>query len=406
MSRNNIIEDFPLLTLKQAKKPFVYLDSAATSQKPKSVIEAEKVWYERFNANIHRGVYDLAENATKMYEGTRGKVANFINAANPKSISFNRGATAGINTVVQAWVKYHLQAGDIIVLTEMEHHANIVPWQILAAEKKLKIRYWPIDNQGNLADVNYDELFANVKILSLTHVSNVLGTINPVKEIIQVAHKHGVKVLVDAAQSVGHRPIDVTDINPDWLVFSAHKLLGPTGLGVLYTNPDLFSEMQPYEVGGDMIREVKKISSIFKPMPWLLEAGTQPLAQVFALGEAIDYLSAISLKKIQQHDELLVKYLYNELNKIPTVKIFGPDPSSRSGLVSFVVDNIHAHDLATVLNEQGICIRAGHHCAQILHDVLAVPATVRVSVYIYNTKNDIDYFIKNLNQIIHHWNKI
>ncbi len=403
MSRKNIIEDFPLLAQKREKKPFVYLDSASTSQKPKQVIEAEKAWYEQFNANIHRGTYDLAEQATKLYEGVRGKVMQFIKADNPKSIVFTRGTTNGINTVAQAWAKHNLKSGDVIMLTEMEHHANIVPWQLLAKEKDLKIKFWPITKNGELEDINFGTYFENVKLLCLTHVSNVLGIINPLEKIISKAKKQGIKVLVDAAQSVGHMPINIKKLDPDFFVFSGHKMLGPTGVGVLYVSPDRFDEIHPAESGGEMIREVKKAGSTFKPMPWLLEAGTQPLAQVFALGETIDYLSGIGMKKVLDYGDLLVQYLYEELEKINKVKIFGPKSNLRSGLVSFTVDDIHPHDLTTFLNKYGICVRSGHHCAQPLHQKLNIVATTRASVYIYNTREDIDYFINSLQEIIKKW---
>jgi len=403
MSRKNITEDFPILAQNSNKKPFVYLDSAATSQKPKQVIAAEKVWYERFNANIHRGAYDLAEKATNLYEGVRGKVMQFINAENPKSIVFTRGTTSGINIVAISWAKHNLKAGDVIILTEMEHHANIVPWQILAQEKNLQIRFWPIIDNGELEMQNLDDLLQNVKLLCITHVSNVLGTINPLKEIIVKVQEQGVKVLVDAAQSIGHMPVDIQKLQPDFLVFSAHKMLGPTGVGVLYVAPSRFAEMHPAEGGGEMIREVTKDKTTYKLMPWLLEAGTMPLAQIFALGEAIDYLSGIGMKKILHHDNLLVGYLYDELLTIPEVKIYGPDKDKRSGLVSFTVEGIHPHDLATFLNKYGICIRSGHHCAQPLHDKLNVSATARASVYIYNTRDDVDYFIEELKHIISDW---
>ncbi len=406
MSRKNITEDFTILVQNSEKKPFVYLDSASTSQKPKQVIEAEQVWYERFNANIHRGAYDLAEKATNLYEGARGKVMQFINAENPKSIVFTRGTTGGINTVATSWAKHNLGTGDVIVLTEMEHHANIVPWQILAQEKDLQIKFWPITETGELENIDFVDFFQNVKLLCITHVSNVLGTINPLEDIIPKAQEQGVKVLVDSAQSIGHMPVDVQKLRPDFLVFSAHKMLGPTGVGVLYVAPSRFTEMYPAETGGEMIREVTKDKTTYKPMPWLLEAGTMPLAQVFTLGEAVDYLSGIGMKKIQHHDNLLVGYLYDQLSKISEVKIYGPDKDKRSGLVSFTVEDIHPHDLATLLNNYGICIRSGHHCAQPLHDKLNVSATARASVYIYNTREDVDYFIDKLKQIIADWNDL
>lgn len=400
---NHIVKDFPLLVSKKSKDGFVYLDSAATSQKPQRVIDAYQVWYEKFNANIHRGAYHLAERATDLYEGVRGKTAQFLQVQNPKSIVFTRGTTEGINTVAEAWAKYNLSEGDTILLTEMEHHANIVPWQQLAQEKNLHIKYWPITDTGELVDLSYDDLFKGVKLLALAHVSNVLGTINPIESIIKIAHDHGVAVLIDAAQSVGHMPLDIGKLDPDFLVFSAHKMLGPTGLGVLYIKPERFAELQPYQTGGDMIRKVTFETTTFKPMPWLLEAGTMPLAEVFSFGEALDYLSGIGMKKIEHHDRLLVSYLYDCLEKLSDVVILGPKADKRSGLVGWYSPLVHAHDMATFLNEKNIAIRAGHHCAQPLHERLGVVASARASVYVYTTKEDIDMFITALVEVFDYW---
>lgn len=398
----NYKSQFPIFNLNKGKKPFIYFDSAATSQKPQVVINAEKEWYEKYNANIHRGLYDLAEKADEQIDEVRKKVAKFINAASEKSIVFTKGTTEGINLIVYAWAKHNLKKGDTILLTEMEHHANIVPWQQIAKEKGLKIKYWPIDRNGKLK--NQLSVLNGVRLLSLTHVSNVLGTINPVEKIVKEARKKNIKVLIDGAQSIGHLSVDMKKLNPDFFVFSAHKMMGPTGVGVLYINPDRFLEMHPYQTGGDMIREVTLQEAKFEKMPGLLEAGTLSLAQIYALGKTIDWLSQVGMQNIKKHDQALVKYSYEKLSKIPEVEIYGPKPNERSGLISFNVKNIHPHDLGTLLNEYGICIRVGHHCAQPLHKKLEVPATARISFYIYNERQEIDYFIKSLNEIIKRWN--
>lgn len=403
---NAIKKDFPIFKKAAAgKRPLVYLDSAATSQKPKAVAEAEKVWYEQFNANVHRGAYGLAETATKLYEATRAKVARFIGATTPKSIVFTKGTTEGINLVAFSWARHRLRKGSTILLTEMEHHANIVPWQLLAQEKGLTIKYWPVDGQGQLEMGAVEPLLRGVAFLALTHVSNVLGTINPATAIIKRAHEKGMVVLVDAAQSVPHMPVDVARMNPDFLVFSGHKMLGPTGVGVLYVNPERHQEMRPYQGGGDMIREVKWKSSTFKPVPWGLEAGTPPLAQVFALGKAIDYLQAIGMDTVSRHDQLLTAYAYNALSEFNEVRLYGPGPRRRSGLVSFTIEGMHAHDLATFFDQKSIAIRAGHHCAMPLHKKLGVAATARASFYIYNDRRDIDMFVRALHDIIKKWHR-
>ncbi|MDO8669078.1 MAG: SufS family cysteine desulfurase [Candidatus Buchananbacteria bacterium] len=386
-------------------KKMVYLDSAATSQKPKEVIAAEKDWYENHNANIHRGAYKLAEEATELFENSRQKVADFISAPSAKSIVFTKGATESINLVAGAWARYNLKKGDTILLTEMEHHANIVPWQLLSKERGFKIKYWPISQAGELIMSNLDELFSGVKFLSLVHISNVLGTVNQIEKIISLAKKKGLVVLVDAAQSVVHLPINVVKMKADFLVFSAHKMLGPTGLGVLYIQPDLFNQMKPYQSGGEMISEVGFKSVKFKKVPWLLEAGTQPLAQVFALNKTIDYINKVGLKNIKEHSRSLTDYAYLKLSEIDGLTIHGPSAKKRLGLISFSTKIIHAHDLATLLDRKNIFIRAGHHCAMPLHEKLNVPATARISFGIYNTKEDVDKFIKELKSILKQWSQ-
>lgn len=399
----NIKNDFPIFTKAKLKdKSWVYLDSAATTQKPKQVISAVTDWYEQYNANIHRGVYELSEKATQKYEESRQKVADFIGSDSARQIIFTRGTTEGINLVAQAWGRENLKPGDTIMLTEMEHHANIVPWQQLAKEKGLKIRYWPIDKDGKLILSNLEEEFKDVKLVSLVYVSNVLGTINPVSEIINQAHKRDIPVLLDAAQAVGHLPVDVDKLDVDWLAFSGHKMLGPTGIGVLYVKQDRFKEMGVYQTGGDMIKHVTYEDSTFASPPTKYEAGTQNMAGAIGLAAAVDYLNKLDMDKVVRHDKMMVAYAFGEMQKIPEVIIYGPK-DDRAGVITFTVKGIHAHDLATLFDEQSICIRAGHHCAQPLHDKLGISASARVSFYIYNDKQEVDYFIKALREIIKKW---
>ncbi|MBN1779351.1 MAG: SufS family cysteine desulfurase [Candidatus Buchananbacteria bacterium] len=396
-------KDFPIFKKLDSKtKPFVYLDSAATSQKPKVVIDSMVDFYSSKNANIHRGAYDLAQNATVNFENARKVVAEFINAADASSIVFTKGTTEGTNLVAASWAKNNLKKGDVILATEMEHHANIVPWQMLAKEKQLQLRYWPITADGHLQKLT-PALLRKVKLIAVTQVSNVLGTINQVQQIASLARKKKIPILIDAAQSVSHCLVDIKKINPDFLVFSGHKMLGPTGIGVLYVAPHRFKEMQPYQAGGDMIETVDWQQSKFKEMPWLLEAGTQPLAQVAGLVAAIKYLQKIGPKKIISHGTALTKHAYQELKKIKEVEIYGPVPKDRLGLVAFNVVDLHPHDLATWLNDYGIAIRVGHHCAEPLHEKLGIPASARISFHLYNDKSEIDYFIKSLKEIIKKW---
>lgn len=404
---NNIKNDFPIF--KQAKvkrRPLVYLDSAATSQKPYSVINAVSDWYKRFNANIHRGVYELSETATQKYELSRQVIANFINSPSSRQIVFTRGTTEGINLVAEAWAEKNLRAGDAILLTTMEHHANLVPWQELAQRKRLKLKFLEFDNQGELILDNLAKQLMGVRLVSLVYVSNVLGTINPVKKIINICHQKKIPVLIDAAQAAPHLPIDVKKLNCDWLVFSGHKMLGPTGIGVLYGKKERFEEMDVYQTGGDMIKNVTLTKSTYAPYPQKFEAGTQALAEVVGLAEAVIYLQAIGMERVSSHDQKLVTYAYQQMKKIKAVEIYGPQTIKRSGSIAFNVQGIHAHDLATFLANRGICIRAGHHCAQPLHEKLGIPASARVSFYIYNDKRDVDLFISALQEIIEEWYKV
>ena len=384
-------------------RPFIYFDSVATSQRPRSVIDAETNWYETTNANIHRGVYALAEEATVAYERVRSQVAEFLNASDARSIVFTKGTTEGINLITQAWARPNLKRGDVILVTEMEHHANIVPWQQLAKEKSLILRYWPIDAAGKLVLTNLTKTLAGVKLLSLTHVSNVLGTINPIENIIRAAQKIGVVVVVDAAQSIAHLPIDIKKLKPDFLVFSGHKMYGPTGIGVAYVAPEHWDELQPYQTGGDMISRVDWQHSDFKPMPGLLEAGTPPLAQVAGLGAAVAYLQKLGWPALIRHEKDLTAYAYKKLSQIPGLKIYGPSPSERGGVIAFTITGLHAHDLASWLDERGFCVRAGHHCAQPLHQKLNVPATARIGLSVYNSKIEVDALASALTEIIKQW---
>lgn len=405
--KNDIKKDFPIFKEAKVKQhPVIYLDSAATSQKPREVINAIVDWYSRFNANIHRGVYELAENATAKYEVSRQVIANFINSASTRQIVFTKGTTESINLVAWAWGKKNLRRGDVILLTTMEHHANLVPWQELAKVKKLQLRFLEFDKNGELILDNLDKQLVGVKLVSLVYVSNVLGTINPVKKIINICHSKNIPVLLDAAQAVPHLPIDVQKLGCDWLAFSGHKMLGPTGIGVLYGKKDRWEEMDVYQTGGDMIKNVNLTNSTYKTYPQKFEAGTQSLAEVVGLAEAIVYLQAIGMDRVSKHDQMLVSYAYQQLKKIKTVEIYGPKTIKRSGSIAFNVRGIHAHDLATFLAKRGICIRAGHHCAQPLHDKLGISASARISFYIYNDKSDVDYFIKVLREIIDEWEKI
>src|SRR3990167_3010629 len=396
MDITNLRKDFPILKRKINGKDLIYLDSAATTQRPSSVIEAIKEFYENNNANINRGIHTLGDEATRMYEETRKKVAAFINA-NYKEIVFVRNATEAINLVVHAYVKPKLKENDVILLTEMEHHANLVSWQIIAKEKRAKIEYIPITEEGELDIKKAKEMLAKKpRFLALTHISNVLGTINPVKEIIKIAHDNEVEVLIDGAQSVPHMKTDVKDLDCDFLAFSSHKMLGPTGVGILYGKKHLLEKMEPLFGGGDMIKEVHFDHFVADDIPSRFEAGTPNIADVIAFANAIDYLNDVGMDNIFSHDKELVEYAFSKLSKIKDVKIYGPmDLSKRSSLIAFnIFDDsdrlIHPHDLSTILDEHGIAVRAGHHCVMPLHVKLEIPASARISFYLYNNKEEID----------------
>ncbi len=399
----NYKKDFPIFRQAAVKLPLIYFDSAATSQKPEAVIRAEDEWYRRFNANTHRGVYQLSEIATQLFEDVRQDVARFINAPDSENIVFTKGTTEGINLVAGAWGRVNLKSGDTILLTELDHHANLIPWQVLAQENDLKLRFIPIDKRGRLDLKPLNLLLAGVKLVGFNHISNALGTINPARKIIRAAHRRGAAVILDAAQSVPHMPVDVKKLDPDFFVFSSHKMLGPSGAGVLYIKKSRYAEMSTYQTGGAMFEEVHWKKSTYRPGPWKFEAGTQPFAQIYGLSAAIKYLKKIGLDKIQRHERRLAQHAYEKLSKIPEVVIYGPPVKERAGVITFTVKGIHGHDVASLLDNYGIAVRAGHHCTQPLHRKLGVPATVRLSFYIYNTLNEVDYFIKSLKEIIKTW---
>jgi cysteine desulfurase/selenocysteine lyase len=397
-----IRKDFPIFGQKAHGKPLIYLDSTATTQKPVAVLEALDHYYRTYNANIHRGVYAIAEEATKRYEEVRAKVARLLNARSSHEIVFTRGTTESINLVSNAWGRANVGPGDVIVLTEMEHHSNMVPWQMLAQERGAVIRYIPIDGKGTLDLTGLDALLRGpVKIVSLAHMSNVLGTVNPVAEIARKAHAVGALVCVDAAQSLPHRGVDVRELDCDFLAFSAHKMLGPTGIGGLYAKRVHLDAMPPFMGGGEMIREVKLEGSSWNETPWKFEAGTMNIADTIAFGTAIDYIEKIGFAAIAEHSRELTVETMRMLGEIPGVTIYGPPAEERGGIVAFTLDDIHAHDVATVLDHEGVAVRAGHHCAMPLHKKLGVAATTRASFYVYNVPSDITALVEGVRKAKH-----
>lgn len=390
--------DFPILAREMNGHPLAYLDNGATTQKPKVVIAAITNYFESYNANIHRSAYKLSERATAAYEEAHKKVAGFINAPRLGNLVFTRNCTEAINLVAYSWGRSQLKKGDHILISQMEHHSNLVPWQILVKEKDLILDFLPITAEGVLDLNRLPDLFTDrTKFVSITHTSNVLGTINPLKEIIQYAHNHGAVVLVDGAQSVPHFKVDVQDLDCDFLAFSGHKMLAPTGIGALYGKEEHLEKMPPFLAGGDMIADVTFENSTWQELPWKFEAGTPSIAEGIGFGVAVDYLNQIGMEKIWAHEQILTKYLIEQLQSWPGVKIFGPD-KNRTGVISFAIDGIHPHDIATCLDQYGVAIRAGFHCAQPLMKLLKVQSTARASLYLYNTKEDIDQFIKAINK--------
>ncbi len=380
--------------------PLVYLDNAATSQKPLAVITALDDYYRRYNANVHRGIHRLSEEATAAYEGARLKIRQFINAASKREIIFTRGTTEGINLVAQTWGRANLKPGDVILSTQMEHHSNIVPWQLLAAEKGLTVRYVPVLPDGTLDMAAYAALLrdAPVKLVVVTAVSNVFGTVNPVAEMAQQAHAAGALILVDAAQAVPHMRLDVRALDADFVVFSGHKMLGPTGSGVLYGKRALLEAMPPWMGGGDMIARVRLEGSTWNDLPYKFEAGTPPVAEMIGLGQAVDYLAALGMEGIQAHEHALLAYALERLAEVPGLTLYGPPTANRGAVATFTMQGIHTHDLAQLLDADGIAIRVGHHCAMPLHECLGIPATARASFYLYNTFAEIDALVAGLHK--------
>ena len=398
---NQIREDFPILQRETASGArVVYLDSTATSQKPLAVIEAMNDYYRRSNANIHRGVHALAEEATALYEGAREKIARFVNSPSARQVIYTRNTTESINLVAHAWARAYLKPGDLVLLTEMEHHSNLVPWHMLQAERGIELDFIPVTESGLLdLDVYKTLLSRSPKLVSFTHMSNVLGTINPVIEIICMAHEAGAITLVDAAQSVPHLKVDVQALDVDFLAFSAHKMCGPTGIGALYGKQDLLEAMPPFLGGGDMIKEVKLRS--FKPntLPHKFEAGTPAIAEAVGFGAAVDYLNSIGMDNIAAHEHEITEYALERLEEIPGVKVFGPDAQHKGGVAAFTLDGVHPHDVAQILDRDGIAVRAGHHCAQPLHEKFGIPATSRASFYLYSTKDEVDLLVNGIYKV-------
>ncbi|EAC5752703.1 cysteine desulfurase [Listeria monocytogenes] len=390
--------DFPILAQEINEKPLAYLDNAATSQKPKQVIEALTHYYEFDNANVHRGVHTLAARATDAYESARGKVAKFIHAREVAEIIFTRGTTSAINLVVDSYAEANIEAGDEIVISYLEHHSNLIPWQQLAKRKGAVLKYIELEEDGTIAVEQAKKTIGEkTKIVALAHVSNVLGTITPIKEIAAIAHQFGAVILVDGAQAVPHMEVDVVDLDADFYAFSGHKMMAPTGIGALYGKRELLDAMEPTEFGGEMIDFVELYDSTWKELPWKFEAGTPIIGGAIALGAAIDYLAEVGLENIQAHEQALASYAIEEMSKIEGITIYGPkDASKRCGLVTFNLEGAHPHDIATILDEDGVAIRAGHHCAQPLMKWLDVSSTARASFYIYNTKEEIDALIDGL----------
>ncbi|MEM3064414.1 MAG: cysteine desulfurase [Candidatus Nitrosotenuis sp.] len=400
ISVEQIRKDFPILQRKvRNNKSLVYLDNAATTQKPIQVINAISDFYTNHNSNIHRAVHALAEEATQAYETTRDKIAQFLSIKDRQEIVFVRGTTEAINLVAYAWGRQNVSKDDIVVTTEYEHHSNIVPWQLLTQEKQAKLEYIGVDDDGQLILEHLDRYLetGRVKLVTVSQMSNVLGTISDVPEIIRRCKKAGVRVLIDGAQSVPHMKVDLSQIGCDFFAFSAHKMLGPTGVGVLWAKKELLEQMAPFHGGGDMIREVHKYETTWNDLPYKFEAGTPNIADVIGFAAAIDYLNNLGMDYVRQHEIELTKYALEKLSQIKGIKLYGTkDISKRGGVISFNFADIHPHDLATIIDEDGIAIRSGHHCAQVLMERLDVAATSRASFYIYNTKEEVDILINSL----------
>ncbi|MFH7030409.1 MAG: cysteine desulfurase [Heteroscytonema crispum UTEX LB 1556] len=406
---NKVRDDFPILQEEVNGKPLVYLDNAATSQKPLLVLNTLRDYYEQYNSNVHRGAHTLSAKATDAYEGTRNKIAAFVNAASRNEIVYTRNATEAINLVAYSWGMNNLQTGDEIILSVMEHHSNIVPWQFVAQKTGAVLKFVELTPDETFNLEQFKTLLSDkTKLVSVVHVSNTLGCINPVQEICALAHQHGAKVLIDACQSVPHMPVDVQQIDCDWLVASGHKMCAPTGIGFLYGKLKILESMPPFMGGGEMIAEVYLDHSTYAELPHKFEAGTPAIAEVIALGAAIDYLTAIGMDKIHAYEAELTAHLFKQLEQIPQVRIYGPKPDAngegRAALAAFTVEELHANDLSTLLDQEGIAIRSGQHCTHPLHRYLGLPATARASLSFYNTHEEIDVFVKALKETIDFFN--
>jgi cysteine desulfurase/selenocysteine lyase len=394
-----IRRDFPILAKQVHGKPLVYLDNAATSQKPQVVIDALTEYYTAQNSNIHRGVHALSELATEAYEQARGKMQHFINAADPSEIIFVRGTTEGINLVAQTYGRAHVGKGDDVIISALEHHSNIVPWQILCEQQGAQLRVVPINDKGELLLDEFAKLLSpKTKLVAIAHVSNALGTIVPLRHVIELAHQHNVPVLVDGAQAAPHLRIDVQALDADFYVFSGHKVYGPTGIGVLYGKRHLLEAMPPWQGGGDMISSVTFEKTLYNKLPYKFEAGTPDISGVIAFGAAIDYVTGIGLDRIAAHEHDLLTYATQQLSSIPGVRLIGT-AKEKAAVVSFVLDNVHAHDVGTILDQEGVAVRTGHHCAQPLMQRFGVDATARASFALYNTREEVDALVRGIHKV-------
>jgi cysteine desulfurase/selenocysteine lyase len=393
-----IRKDFPILQIEpHPGKKLVYLDSTASTQKPVSVLKSMDDYYRTSNANIHRGIYSIAEEATAKYEAAREKTARFVGAKKNREIIFTRNATESINLVAYSWGRTNLSTGDLVILTEMEHHANLVPWQMLAAEKEIRLEFIPVTEEGLLdLGIYHNLLKLGPKLVAFSHMSNVLGTITPAEEITKLAHDAGAAVLIDGAQSVPHLPVNIQDIGADFLAFSAHKMCGPTGVGVLFGKEEILDAMPPFQGGGDMIKKVHLRSFLPNDLPYKFEAGTPAIAEVIGLGAAIDYLSGLGMEAIQRHEQNMIEYALNALAEVPGLHVIGPQANQKGAVASFSLQGVHPHDVAQILDTDGIAVRAGHHCAMPLHERFRLDATTRASFYIYNTKEEVDKLVEGL----------
>lgn len=402
-----IRKDFPILSRQVYGKPLVYLDNAATSQKPTSVIRALTEYYEGYNSNIHRGVHALSMEATDRYEEARQKCADFIGSPIAENLIMVRNTTEAINLVAQSWAQHNIGPGDEILTTHMEHHSNLVPWQKVAKDRGAELKFIPLTSEQTLDLSDLDRLLTSrTKLVALNHMSNVLGTINPVKELGQAAHRVGARILIDGAQSVPHLKVDVKDIDCDFLAFSGHKMLAPTGIGVLYVKQEVLEDMEPFLRGGEMVKQVWDDHATWNDLPMRFEAGTPNIADTIAMGAAVDYLEALGMENVRQHEISITEYALNAFQELEEVTVFGPrDMSQRGGIVSFYGGDVHPHDIGTMLDREGIAIRTGHHCAMPLMNKLAVPATARASFYIYNTEEEVDLLVSALKATLRYFSK-